>query len=177
VSSSSAKSAAKTFFKALISRVHNTNKVDLLITLHQKDQAQSGKVQHFHCSMGDKAKGNKITVKSYKIPQKTSSSGSWGSSSISEMSGGNMAEYKKRFIKNMESKQKKKNQKNVSSDSDSSETESSSEDDLLKHSPMQTYYLYDTFLYGNTAYSTYILGRNFILPNFFCPLTNVVIFP
>jgi hypothetical protein len=152
VTASNAKDAAKKLFSSLVKYMHNMDKVDMLISFHKKEN-QSGKTFNYKCTKAGAEDNSKMTVSSYSIPAKAVSAGTWG-----EQSGGRDGDaMRKKIRKKME---KKKGKKKVDSD-----TDSDSDSDLDSYVE-PVYFVYDPFYYGNYLYSSYILGRSILLPNF-----------
>lgn len=149
VDASSAKQAAKKLFNSLVEHMHNSDKVNLIITFNQ--EGGSGKVHNYKCTKENAEQGSSVSVVSYKIPKKAVSAGVWG-----EQAGGGALELREKTRKFLE-KKKKKQDSDSDSDSDS--------DDLVSYSS-PIYFIYDPFYYGNYLYSSYILNRSVMLPNF-----------
>ena len=148
VSASSAKDAAKKLFSNLAQHMHNDNKIDMCISINKQDGA--GKVYHYKCTKESAENDSTISLVSYKIPDEPAKSGSWG-----EQSGGGEGDAARARIK-------KKMEKTKGGDSDSD----SSDSDSFNSYTEPVYFVYDPFYYGNYLYSSYILGRSILLPNF-----------
>ena len=149
VTASNAKQAAQKLFGSLVERMHNLEKVDMLISFYKKDSEQ--KTFNYHCSKANVDNDSKVTVKSYKIPKKAVSAGAWGE----QAGGGDGDGFRTKYKKHMEKKHSKKDD---DSDSDS--------DSDLDSYVEPVFFIYDPFYYGNYLYSSYVLNRSILLGNF-----------